>query len=123
MAITRFEEILSWKKARELTVIIYELTKKEKFSKDYGLKDQIQRASVSIMSNIAEGFDRQTKKEFIQFLYISLGSNSELRTQLYIAIDLKYITEEDFNKSYSLSIEIAKLIFKFIKHLKEQSKP
>jgi len=86
-----FEELQIWQKARELVKAIYKLSMTDKFKKDYSLVDQIRRSSVSIMSNIAEGFERGSNTEFIQFLYIAKGSAGEVRTQLYIAYDLKYI--------------------------------
>ena len=86
-----FEEIVSWQKARELNVEIYKITNSsDLFHKDFGLRDQIRRASISISSNVAEGFERQTTKEFIRFLYIAKASAGEVRSQLYLAFDLKY---------------------------------
>ena len=96
--IERFEDIQAWQRARELVRDIYEVSSKGNFAKDYSLKDQIRKALVSIMSNIAEGFSRQTDKEFTQFLYIALGSVTEVQSQLHIAQDLKHISKEDFNK-------------------------
>ena len=117
MKIERFEEIQAWQKARELVRNIYDTTSKEDFARDYSLKDQIRRASVSVMSNIAEGYARQTDKEFNQFLHIALGSVAEVQSQLYIARDLSYISEEEFNRIYELSSEVARLITGFIKYL------
>ena len=114
MVISRFEEILSWQKSKELTVTIYLLFSK---SKDFGFRDQIQRASVSIMNNIAEGFERQTNKEFRNFLFIAKGSCGEVRSMLYLAKDLEKISVKDFNKLCSLTLEISKLISAFIKTL------
>lgn len=85
--VNTFEDLNVYKRARELTNRIYEVTKQNSFSKDYRLVDQIRRASISIMSNVAEGFERGTNKEFIQFLYISKGSSGEIRAQLTIAFD------------------------------------
>jgi four helix bundle protein len=87
----RFEDIESWKKARELTSQIYGLTAKGDFAKDFGLREQIQRASVSIMANIAEGFDSGSKKSFILFLNYDYRSTSEVQSLLYIAVDCRYI--------------------------------
>ena len=115
--IVRFEDIESWKMARLLTKDVYLVTYKELFRKDFGLADQIRRAAVSVMSNIAEGFERRTKKEFIQFLYISKGSAGEVRSQLYIALDLKYITEKEFQGLYSRIESISQRISAFIKYL------
>ena len=92
-----FEEILSWQKARELNKAIYSITDKNtSFSKDFGLRDQIRRSSISISSNIAEGFERQTAKEFIRFLYIAKASAGEFRSQTYLAFDLDYLNEDNF---------------------------
>ena len=113
-----FEEIISWQKARELNVIIYKVTNSNAlFSKDFGLRDQIRRASVSISSNIAEGFERQTTKEFIRFLYIAKASAGEVRSQLYLAFDIKYISAKEF-KDLKLKInEVSKLISGLLKYL------
>jgi len=97
--INSFEEIVSWQKSRELNIYIYSLTNKnETFKKDFGLRDQIRRSSISISSNIAEGYERQTTKEFIRFLYIAKASAGEFRSQLYLAFDLNYLNLEDFEK-------------------------
>ncbi|MCF6279017.1 MAG: four helix bundle protein [Flavobacteriaceae bacterium] len=113
-----FEEILSWKKARELNLIIYKITNLNPlFSKDFGLKDQIRRASVSISSNIAEGLERQTTKEFIRFLYIAKASAGEVRSQLYLAFDIKYIEKEAFEKLKLKVNEVSKLISGLLKYL------
>ncbi len=113
-----FEEILSWQKARELNIVIYKITNSNLlFSKDFGLRDQIRRASVSISSNIAEGFERQTTKEFIRFLYIAKASAGEVRSQLYLAFDINYINEKDF-KNLKLQVnEVSKLISGLLKYL------
>jgi len=116
--ITRFEDIEAWKKGRELAKGIYTVTAKGEFARDYGLKDQIRRAVVSVISNIAEGFSRQTDKEFVQFLHIAKGSTSEVQSQLYIAVDLGYISQEEFSKLYNQADEVARLISGFIKYLK-----
>ena len=91
MHVKDFEDLEIWKEARRLTCEIYNLSKTPKFSKDFGLRDQIQRAAVSIMSNIAEGFERGGNQEFVQFLYVAKGSCGELRSQLYVALDQAYI--------------------------------
>lgn len=115
--INRFEDIESWKKARELVGAIYRLTEVGKFSKDYGLKDQIRRASVSIMSNIAEGFERDGKREFSQFLSIAKGSAGEVRSQLYIALDIGHISQNEFDKLFDLTESTARLISGLMKYL------
>ena len=114
-----FEEIESWKKARVFNKLIYNITQQENFSKDYGLKDQIRRASVSISSNIAEGFERNTDKEFVYFLYVAKASAGEVRSQLYLANDLEYINNEDFLQLKNQVVEISKLIGGLIKYLKK----
>jgi four helix bundle protein len=114
MKIVKFEDIFAWQKAKELTENIYEQLK---YCKDYGFKDQIQRASVSIMNNIAEGFERRTNKELNNFLYISKGSSAEVRTMLYLAFKFNYINKESFDKLYSLALDISCLLSGFIKTL------
>lgn len=114
----RFEELAVWQKARELTSTIYSLTKKPGFSRDYGLVDQIRRAAVSVMSNIAEGFERGGKEELIQFLYIAKASCGEVRSQLYIARDLGYIAEQELTKTLSMAETISKQIYYFIESVK-----
>ena len=108
--IERFEDLIAWQKARELTKAIYKATDHGKFAKDFGLKDQIRRAAVSVMSNIAEGFDRRGGREFHQFLVIAKGSCAELRSQLYVALDAGYIDKPTFNTLYEQSLETGKVI-------------
>jgi four helix bundle protein len=114
MAVKQFEDLEVWKEARRLTQIIYRLTKGEKFSKDFALRDQIQRAAVSIMSNIAEGFERGGNQEFIQFLYVAKASCGEVRSQIYVALDQGYIDQkqtDELTKSFKrLSSMISNLI-------------
>jgi four helix bundle protein len=105
-----FEEIEAWQKARQLTKEIYKVSNNNKFVRDFGLCDQIRRASSSIMSNIAEGFDRGGNKEFIQFLSIAKGSASEVKSHLYVALDQGYIEEDLFKRLHSLSDEIVRMI-------------
>src|SRR5215203_1399366 len=108
--VERFEDLISWQKSRELTRKIYQLTEEEKFAKDFGLKNQIQRASVSVMSNIAEGFERFRPNEFHQFLSIAKGSCAEVRSQLYVAFDIGYLQENDFNELKKTTEELSKVI-------------
>ncbi len=96
MKIDKFEEILAWKEARILTRRIYENTNQPTFVKDIGLRRQVQNAAISVMANIAEGFDRQSRKEFIQFLNYASASASEVQSHLYVALDQEYISEEIF---------------------------
>ena len=117
MKFNRFEEIEVWKLSRILVKEIYGITNNTAFSKDYGLKDQIRRSAVSIPSNIAEGYERKSNTEFIRFLYISKGSAGELRTQLYLAYDLDYISQEVFDELLPRTVEISKSLSGFIKYL------
>jgi four helix bundle protein len=114
----RFEDIKSWQKAREVTRTIYELTTNERFAKDYGLRDQIRRASVSIMANIAEGFGRRSDKEFSYFLSITHGSIAEVQSHLYIAFDLNYIEQNDFSKLYEMLDETSRMTLALAQHLR-----
>ena len=114
MKIERFEEIIAWKKAKELTLNIYRLFRT---CKDFSFKNQIERASVSIMNNIAEGFERQTNKELKNFLYISKGSCGEVRSMLSLAYEFKYLDKDNFRLLENLSIEISKILAGFIKTL------
>ena len=116
--INKFEEIESWKKARRLTSEIYRWTSSGKFVHDFGLKDQIRRASVSILSNIAEGFERGGDKEFLQFLAIAKGSCGEVRAQLYVALDQEYFSLDEFEGLSKAAIEVSQLIAGLIKYLK-----
>ncbi|MFZ6033715.1 MAG: four helix bundle protein [Melioribacter sp.] len=118
MKINDFTDIDSWKEARLLVSEIYNLTSGEKFNKDYGLKDQIQRAAVSIMSNIAEGFDSGSTKSFINFLRYSYRSSSEVESLLYLALDLKYIKEDEFTPILERTKKIKSLLGGFIRYLK-----
>ena len=108
--IEKFEDLIAWQKARELTKNIYKVTKQGDFFKDYGLRDQIRRASVSIMSNTAEGFERGSRSEFHQFLVFAKGSCAELRSQLYVALDVEYIDAMTFQKLDPLARETSRLV-------------
>jgi len=119
MKIEKFEDIESWKSARKLVKVVYNLTSKERFNKDFGLKEQIQRASVSIMANIVEGFDSKSNKAFINFLNYSFRSASEVQSLLYAALDQEYITNSEFDSVYNQCIEIKNLIGGFIRYLKK----
>ena len=119
--IERFEDIEAWGKARELVRNIYKITGRGEFAKDYGLKDQIRRAAVSIMSNIAEGFERGGNREFTQFLAIAKGSSGEVRSQLYVALDNEFIKQEEFKQLYDQVEEISRLLNGFIKYLAKSS--
>jgi four helix bundle protein len=105
----KFEEIQAWQKARLVTSLIYELTTESDFARDFGLRDQIRRASVSIMANIAEGHGRRSDKEFANFLNMARGSASEVQSHLYVVLDLKYINQDSFSKLYDLLEEISRM--------------
>ena len=117
--IKNFEGIEAWKESRKLVKSIYQITREGDFSRDYGLKDQIQRAAVSVMSNIAEGFERSGNKEFINFLSIAKGSCGEVRSQLYLALDLEYITETEFNNIKRACVKTSVMIQGLITSLKK----
>jgi len=113
----RFEDIEAWQKARELTKAIYAMSNDGQFARDFGLRDQVRRASVSIMSNIAEGFGRGGNKEFIQFLSTAKGSASEVQAQLYVALDAGYINQDQFQKLYSETEATARMIAGLLRYL------
>ena len=108
--IEKFEDLIAWQKARELTKNIYRVTKQGDFLKDFGLRDQIRRSSVSIISNLAEGFERGGRSEFHQFLVYAKGSCAELRSQLYVALDVDYIDGMTFQKLHDLAGETSRLV-------------
>ncbi len=114
MKVTRFEDIIAWQKSKELATNIYTLFSE---SKDFSFRDQIQRAAVSIMNNISEGFERKSNNEFKQFLYIAKGSCSEVRSMLILALELKKITKDEYTKQHTLAEEISKMLSGFIKTL------
>jgi len=115
--ITRFEDIEAWKTARELTKMVYFLTDQGRFANDFGLRNQIQRAAVSVMSNIAEGFESRTQAQFIEYLGHSKAFAGEVRCQLYIAIDLKYLTQEQFKQVFDLADKSSRQIARFMNYL------
>ena len=115
--VEKFEDIQAWQMARELAKYVYVLTNKDEFKREFSLKDQIKRSSGSAMDNIAEGFDRSSSKDFRRFLYIAKGSASEVKSQLYRALDQQYITKEEFNRCFKLAQETSKLIGGLIKYL------
>ncbi len=114
MKIEKFEDLICWQKGKELALLTYKLFKN---NRDFSFCDQIKRAVVSVMNNIAEGFERQTNKEFTQFLYIAKGSCGEVRSMFSIALELGYILQEDFEKMNKLSLDTARLISGLIKVL------
>jgi four helix bundle protein len=115
MKIERFEDIVAWQKSKELSLSIYKIFR---VNKDLGFRDQICKASISVMNNIAEGFERKSDNEFRHFLYISKGSCGEIRSMLHIAIQLNYLTTEQYRDMEQLSSEVSKLISGLIKSLK-----
>jgi four helix bundle protein len=115
MRFERFEDIFAWQKAKTLTISVYKAFEN---SRDFGFKDQIQRASVSIMINIAEGFDRQTNKEFAQFLYIAKESCSEVRSMLYLSEEISELSKNEIDQMVSQTVEISKILTGLIKSIK-----
>ena len=122
MKITKFEDIIVWKEARTLVNLIYDLTKKQSFNKDFGLKEQIQKAAVSCMSNIAEGFDCNSNTQFIQFLVYTRRSSSEVQSELYVAVDRGYITKDEFDKAYEQAKKVGQLSNGLIRYLRDSKR-
>lgn len=120
-SIKKFEDIEAWKTAREVTKRVYELTGSGEFGRDFPLRDQIRRSSVSVMSNIAEGFEREGNKEFINFLSIAKGSCGEARSRLYIAFDQNFISEADFRWAYDGFDRVRKMISGLMNYLKQSN--
>ena len=121
-AFTKLEEIQVWKKAREVTKRIYTVTSDGEFDRDFGLRDQIRRSSVSMMANIAEGFGRRSDHEFANFLNIAHGSATETHSHLYVALDLGYITKGDFDDLSGALDEIGKMTFSLASRLRTQGR-
>ncbi len=115
----QFEDLSVWQDARVLVKDIYTASKQRGFYRDFGLRDQIRRAATSTMSNIAEGFERGYRKEFIQFLNIAKGSTGEVRSQLYIALDQEYVTEKEFSTLRDSALSLSRRIAKFISYLEK----
>ena len=113
----QFEELGVWQEARQMVREIYRVTSQRAFRRDSNLCDQITRAATSTMSNIAEGFERGSRKEFVQFLNIAKGSNGEVRSQLYVAIDQQYIDEKTFNDLKDSALKLSRRVAKFISYL------
>jgi four helix bundle protein len=118
--IKRFEEIEAWKTARELARLVYAMSNQGEFSRDFGLRDQMRRASVSILSNIAEGFESRTQALFIDFLGRAKGSAGELRAQIYVALDIGYLNQPQFEQAYNLVDKCSRQIARFIAYLESQ---
>jgi four helix bundle protein len=119
MAVKQFEDLEVWKQARRLTQMIYRLTKGERFAKDFGLRDQIRRASVSIMSNISECYERGGNQEFVQFLYIAKGSCGEVRSQLYVALDQEYVDRKKTDGLTESFKRLSSMISNLITYLRQ----
>jgi four helix bundle protein len=117
--IKRFEDIVSWQKARELNKMLAKHIDEGKFRRSFKLIDQIERSAGSIMDNIAEGFERSGNREFLQFLYIAKGSCGEFRSQLYRAVDRGYLSQEEFDLMYNRAMEVIVLLQKFINYLEQ----
>jgi len=123
MTIRRFEDIQAWQVSRELCKGVYKLSTSGKFAKDFSLRDQVRRAAVSVMANIAEGFDSHSNPEFVQFLYYALRSASELQSHFYIAHDQGYLTDTQFKELYEQASRIKGMLFAFIDYLRTRKKP
>lgn len=121
MGFNRFEDIDGWQKGRELTRLVYRYTRKASFEKDRGLRDQITRASVSVMNNVAEGFDGGSDLEFSRFLVYAQRSATEVQSCLYVAMDNDYIDHHEFKTAYDCAEDARKLIGGLIKYLKSCS--
>lgn len=118
--ITRFEELDAWQTARDLANLVYDLSDDDPFASDFGLRDQIRRAAVSVMSNIAEGFNSRTQKVFIDLLGRARGSAAEVQSQLYLARDRSYISKNDFDEGYELADTASRQIHGLIRYLKSR---
>lgn len=119
MKIKRFEDIDVWKESRKLVNVVYDLANKELFKRDFGLREQLRKAAVSCMANVAEGFDSGTNRQFIQMLTYTGRSASEVQSELYIASDRKYITQSEFDKCYKQAEVVRKLSSGLIRYLKK----
>jgi four helix bundle protein len=116
----RFEEIQAWQKARVVTRMVYDATSQGDFARDYGLRDQLRRASVSVMANIAEGYGRRTDRDFAKFLDIAEGSLAEAQSHLYIAQDLGYMSAQQFDGIYAGLDEAGRMIHSLARHLRKE---
>ena len=116
-AFKKFEEIKAWQKARQAAKRVYEVSKSRPFSRDFSLCDQIRRSAVSVMANIAEGNGRKTNKDFCEFLVLAHGSAAEVQSHLYVALDMEYIAQEEFNELYKLFDEVSRMIMSLAQYL------
>ena len=115
----QFEDLRVWQEARSLVSEVYKVTKQGPFRRDFSLRDQITRAAISSMSNIAEGFERGSRREFIQFLNIAKGSTGEVRSQLYVALDQEYVDQKMFEKLRDAALAVSRRLAKFIRYLED----
>lgn len=122
MTIKRFEDIQGWQEARKLTNMVFEISDKSLFSKNYRLRDQIQGAAISSMANIAEGFDCDTDAEFIRFLSYAFRSATEVQSHLYVALDQHFISQEEFDQIYNKATETKNLIGGFVRYLRTSAR-
>jgi four helix bundle protein len=118
-SIDMFEDLEVWKKARVIMNRVYDLSEKAGFARDFALRDQIRRACISTMSNISEGHERDGDKERVTFLSYAKGSAGEARSQIYVALDRKYISKDEFDSRYALLVEVSKMINGFMYYLKK----
>ena len=117
--IKKFEDIEAWQMARELANLVYEATSERGFNSDFALRDQIRRATISIVSNIAEGYERDGDREFVQFLYIAKGSAGEVRAQLYLALDRHYLTNDRFEMLSDKARKLSRMLYGLIRYLQQ----
>ena len=117
--VKQFEDLRVWQEARGLVNEVYKVTKQGPFRRDFSLRDQITRAAISSMSNIAEGFERGSRREFIQFLNVAKGSTGEVRSQLYVALDQEYVDQKTFEKLRGSAMAVSRRLAKFIRYLEE----
>jgi four helix bundle protein len=115
--VKRFEDLNAWKTSRQLANQVYDVTHEDLFARDFGLRDQIQRAAVSVMSNIAEGFNSRTQRIFIDLLGRARGSAAEVQSQLYLALDRAYISESQFEDGYELADKVSRQIYRLVRYL------
>lgn len=115
--IAKFEDIEAWQRGRALTKRIYQVSSQKDFARDFGLRDQIRRAAVSVMSNIAEGYERDGNKEFLQFLSLAKGSVGEVKAQLYVALDTGFISQQEFHEIYELATQTGQLVGGFMRYI------
>lgn len=115
--VKRFEELDAWKTSRQLANQIHDVTSEDLFARDFGLRDQIQRAAVSVMSNIAEGFNSRTQRIFIDLLGRARGSAAEVQSQLYLALDRAYISDSQFDAGYRLTDKVSRQIYRLVRYL------